>query len=146
AHSLGVTIARSMLVTHPELSEAIEDFAGIAGANHGTTVCRRLWLIWVIGWNDFMGCDELVPGSAWLRELNGPQGEREAPGPTRFITIYDGTGADIFYSRWLFWLPVRDQDSPALKGAKNEKIPGLTHDELRTNDEAVSLYLRFVQQ
>ena len=146
AHSLGVTIARGTLAAHPDWSQVIEDFVAIAGANHGTTVCRRLWLIWLIGWNDFMGCDELVPGSAWLRELNGRQGERETPGPTRFTTIYDGTGADIFYSRWLFWLPVRDQDSPALKGATNEKIPGLTHNELRTNDEAVSLYLRFVQQ
>lgn len=146
AHSLGVTIARGMLAAHPDWSQVVEDFVAIAGANHGTTVCRRLWLIWLIGWNDFMGCDELVPGSAWLRELNGRQGERETPGPTRFMTIYDGTGADIFYSRWLFWLPVRDQDSPALKGATNEKIPGLTHNELRTNDEAVSLYLRFVQQ
>ncbi len=146
AHSLGVTIARGMLAAHPDWSQVVEDFVAIAGANHGTTVCRRLWLIWLIGWNDFMGCDELVPGSTWLRELNGRQGERETPGPTRFMTIYDGTGADIFYSRWLFWLPVRDQDSPALKGATNEKIPGLTHNELRTNDEAVSLYLCFVQQ
>ena len=146
AHSLGVTIARGMLAAHPDWSQVIDDFVAIAGANHGTTVCRRLWLIWLIGWNDFIGCDELVPGSAWLRELNGRQGKRETPSPTRFMTIYDGTGADIFYSRWLFWLPVRDQDSPALKGATNEKIPGLTHNELRTNDEAVSLYLRFVQQ
>jgi len=146
AHSLGVTIARRMLFTHPELSQVVEDFVAIAGPNHGTTVCRRLWLIWLIGWNDFMGCDELAPGSAWLRELNGPQSEREAPAPVRFTTIYDGTGADTFYSRWLFWLPVRDQDSPALKGAKNVKTPGLTHDELRTNDEAVSIYLRFIQQ
>lgn len=146
AHSLGVTIARSMLVKHPKLSQVVEDFVAIAGPNHGTTVCRRLWLFWVIGWNDFVGCNELVPGSDWLRSLNGPQGEREAPGPTRFMTIYDGTGSDIFYSRWLFWLPVRDQDSPALKGAKNVMIRGLTHDELRTNNDAVSIYLRFVQQ
>jgi hypothetical protein len=124
AHSLGVTVARAMLFT----------------------VCRRLWLIWVIGWKDFIGCDELVPGSLWLQKLNGPHGEREAPGPTRFLTIYDGTGTDIFFSPWLFFYPVGDQDSPALKGAKNVKIPGLTHDELRTNDEAISAYLRFVQQ
>jgi len=146
AHSLGVTVARAMLSTHPEFTQAIEDFVAIAGANHGTTVCRRLWLIWMIGWKDFIGCDELVPGSLWLQKLNGPHGEREAPGPTRFLTIYDGTGTDIFFSPWLFFYPVGDQDSPALKGAKNVKIPGLTHDELRTNDEAISAYLRFVQQ
>jgi hypothetical protein len=62
------------------------------------------------------------------------------------MTIYDGTGADVLYLPWLYWFPVRDQDSPTLKGAKNVKIPGLTHDQLRTNDEVVSIYLRFVQQ
>jgi pimeloyl-ACP methyl ester carboxylesterase len=145
AHSLGVTIARGMLAQHPELAEVVEDFVAIAGANHGTTACRRLWLVWIIGWRDFMGCNELVPGSDWLQSLNGPSGEKEAPGPTRYLTVYDGTGTDIFYLRWLFWWPVRDQDSPALKGANNLKMPGLTHDELRTNDEAVSTYLRFVK-
>ncbi len=146
AHSLGVTIARGMLAMHPELSQVVEDFVGIAGANHGTTVCRPLWLMWAVGWKDFIGCDELAPGSPWLQKLNGPRGEREAPGPSRFLTIYDGTGTDIFFSPWLFLYPVGDQDSPALKGAKNVKIPGLTHDELRTNDKAVSIYLQFVQQ
>lgn len=146
AHSLGATIARGMLRAHPDISGVIEDFVAIAGPNHGTTVCRRVWLAWFIGWKEFMGCDELVPGSAWLRQLNGPQGAREAPGPTRVMTIYDGTGADIFYSRWLFLLPVWDQESPALKGGENVKIPGLTHTELQTNDKAVSTYLQFVQQ
>jgi pimeloyl-ACP methyl ester carboxylesterase len=146
AHSLGITIARGMLMKHPELSQVIEDFLAIARPNHGTTVCRRMWLVWLIGWNDFMGCNELAPGSAWLRRLNGSTGKTEAHGPTRLVTIYDGTGIDIFYSRWLFLLPVGDQDSPALRGAKNVKRPGLTHDELRTNDEAVSIYLRFVQK
>jgi hypothetical protein len=46
----------------------------------------------------------------------------------------------------MFWLPVQDQDSPALQGAKNVKRPGLTHDELRTDEEAISIALRFVQQ
>ncbi|MFQ5846096.1 MAG: alpha/beta fold hydrolase [Candidatus Methylomirabilales bacterium] len=146
AHSLGVTIARGMLSTHPELSQVIEEFVAIAGPNHGTTLCRRLWLIWVVGWNDFMGCNELAPGSAWLRSLNGSHGEREAPAPTRYLTIYDGTGSDFFYLSWLFLLPVGDQDSPALKGAENVKMPGLTHDELRTDDQAVATYLRFVRQ
>ena len=144
AHSLGVTIARGTLAQHPELAEVVEDLVAIAGPNHGTTVCRRLWLVWIIGWRDHMGCDELVPGSAWLQSLNGPNAEKEAPGPTRVLTVYDGTGADILYLPWLLGWPVRDQDSPALKGAQNVKMPGLTHDELRTSDDAVSAYLRFV--
>ena len=62
------------------------------------------------------------------------------------MTIYDGTGADLFYLRWLFFFPVMDQDSPALKGAENKKIEGLTHDALRTDKDAMSLYLNFVQR
>lgn len=145
AHSLGVTIARRMLVDYPELAEAIEDFVGIAGPNHGTTVCRRAWLVWLIGWKEFVGCDELAPGSAWLKSLNGPHGEGETRGPTRYLTIYEGTGVDAFYLPWLFLLPVMDQDSPALRGADNRKLPGLTHDELRTHQAAVDLYLNFVR-
>ena len=145
AHSLGVTVARSMLAEHPDLFQVVEDFVAIAGPNHGTTVCRRFWLIWFIGWKEFTGCDELAPGSAWLRNLNGSRGEREATGPTRYMTLYDGTGVDPLYLPWLFFLPVQDQDSPALKGAENRRLPGLIHDELRTHEDAISLYLSFVQ-
>jgi hypothetical protein len=77
--------------------------------------------------------------------LNGARGEKEAPSPTKYMTIYDGTGTDRFYLPWLFSLPVRDQDSPALQGAENHTLPGLTHDELRLDPHATSLYLKFVQ-
>jgi pimeloyl-ACP methyl ester carboxylesterase len=146
AHSLGVVLARKMMAEHPGRARLIEHFVAIAGPNHGTTVCRRAWLIWVVGWKDFMGCDELAPGSAWLQSLNGPHGEREVTGPTRVMTIYDGTGADHFYLPWLFSMPVGDQDSPALKGAENHKLPGLTHDALRLHPAATSVYLEFVQR
>ncbi|MGE0646242.1 MAG: alpha/beta fold hydrolase [Nitrospira sp.] len=143
-HSLGVMIIRSVLTEHQDLLPHVDHVVAIAGPNHGTTVCRRLWLIWLIGWSDFVGCDELVPGSDWLRRLNGPGGERETPGPARYMTIYDGTGADIFYRSWLFGWPVGDADSPTLDGADNRRLPGLTHDELRTDEQAVALYLQFV--
>lgn len=146
AHSLGVVLVRKMMVEHPEFYDRIVHFVAIAGPNHGTTVCRRAWLIWYIGWKDFMGCDEIAPGSAWLRNLNGTQRDREARGPTRDMTIYDGTGTDPFYLPWLFFVPVGDQDSPALQGAENRKLPGLTHDELRLDSTAVTLYLKFVQR
>ena len=146
AHSLGVTLARAMLAEYPELADQVEDFVAIAGPNHGTTVCRRWWLIWSIGWKDFIGCDELVPGSRWLKNLNGPNGEKEGRGPVRYLTIYDGTGADRFYLPWLFGLPVGDQESPALKGAENHPMPGLSHEELRTHPDAVTVYVHFVVQ
>ena len=146
AHSLGVTLARAMLAEYPDLADQVEDFVAIAGPNHGTTVCRRWWLIWVIGWKDFIGCNELVPGSRWLKNLNGPNGEKEGRGPVRYLTIYDGTGADWFYLPWLFGLPVGDQESPALKGAENHPMPGLSHEELRTHPDAVTVYVHFVEQ
>jgi pimeloyl-ACP methyl ester carboxylesterase len=145
AHSLGVTLVRKMMLESPELYDRIAHFVAIAGPNHGTTVCRRAWLVWLIGWRDFIGCDEITPGSAWLRSLNGPDGTKEARGPTRYMTIYDGTGMDSFYLPWLFFIPVGDQDSPALKGAENHTLPGLTHDELRLDPAATSQYLSFVQ-
>ena len=145
AHSLGVVLARKMMAEHPQLAHRIERFVAIAGPNHGTTVCRRAWLIWLIGWKDFMGCDEITPGSAWLRSLNGPLGDREARGPTKYMTIYDGTGTDRLYLPWLFFLPVGDQDSPALQGAENHTLAGLTHDELRFHPAATSLYLEFLE-
>lgn len=145
AHSLGVVIVRGVLAEHADLVPRVEHVVAIAGPNHGTTVCRRLWLIWLIGWDEFMGCDELVPGSTWLTRLNGAHGENETPGSTQYMTIYDGTGADIFFRSWLFGWPVRDLNSPALKGAENRPLPGLTHDELRTHEQAVALYLRFVR-
>lgn len=145
AHSLGVVLARKMMAEDSRLSRRIERFVAIAGPNHGATVCRRAWLIWLIGWKAFMGCDEITPGSNWLQSLNESFRDREAGGPTRYMTIYDGTGTDPFYLPWLFFLHVGDQDSPALQGAENHKLPGLTHDELRFHPAATSLYLDFVQ-
>ena len=146
SHSIGVAIVRKATMEHPELAPLIERVVAIAGPNHGTTVCRRAWLVWFIGWLDFIGCDEIKPGSAWLRSLNGPHGGREEQVPAYWMTIYDGTGADVFYRRWLFAWPVRDQDSPALKGAENHTLPGLTHDELRVHPSAVAVYLHFLQR
>jgi triacylglycerol lipase len=144
SHSIGVVVVRKMMAEHPEIARLVENFVGIAGPNHGTTVCRRAWLVWLIGWRDFIGCDEITPGSAWLSDLNGVDGRQEARGPTKYLTIYDGTGADPFYLPWLFLMPVRDQDSPALRGAENHRLPGLTHDELRVDPTSTSRYLNFV--
>ena len=145
SHSIGVVVVRHMMAEHPDIAGLVENFVGIAGPNHGTTVCRRAWLVWLIGWRDFIGCDEITPGSAWLKKLNGVDGNKEARGPTKYLTIYDGTGADPFYLPWLFFMPVQDQDSPALRGAENHTLPGLTHDELRLDPTAISRYLSFVQ-
>jgi hypothetical protein len=131
AHSLGVTVVRRMMFEHPDMYEIVESFVAIAGANHGTSVCKYVEDI-------FIGCDELHVGSFWLQEINGPDGDLEATGPTRYMTIYDGTRADIFFQG-------SSVDSPRLKGADNRKFPGLTHDELRVYDETMSVYLRLIK-
>ena len=144
AHSLGVTLVRAMLKARPEFSHAVGKFVAIAGPNHGTTVCRRSWLVWFIGWQDFIACNEIAPDSDWLRDLNHSLGEWEIPEAIESVALYDGTGTDVFYRHWLFGLPLGDQHSPALKGAKNITMPGLTHDELRTHPEAVATYLNYL--
>ncbi len=132
AHSLGVTIVRRMMLEDTNLYHIIDNFVAIAGPNHGTSACR--WLEGV-----FVGCDEVHPGSRWLEEMNGPNGSLETGEPTIYMTIYDGTGADIFYQG-------DEVHSPRLKGAYNVTFPGLNHDELRVSDESVSAYLNFLKK
>ncbi len=124
AHSLGVTIIRKAMLVEPRLRETVIGVVGIAGANHGTSVCSGLE-------DDYYGCDEIAPDTAWLAELNAPG---EAPGPTRWMTVYDGTGAaDIFFVGPDF------AQSPALDGAEiNREWPGTSHNDLRVDPTIVA--------
>ena len=129
-HSLGVTIARETMRLYPSLARDVVAFVGIAGGNHGTTVCRGLDTTWY-------GCNEIAPGTPWLARLNGPNGDRETYGPTRWMTIYDGLEGDP-----LFVGP--DEQSPQLKGADNRQFPGAYHNDLRVNPPEVDTYLPFL--
>ena len=129
-HSLGVTIARELMRLYPSLAKDIVAFVGIAGGNHGTTVCRGLETTWY-------GCNEIAPGTAWLATLNGANGSRETYGPTKWMTVYDGVEGDP-----LFVGP--DATSPLLKGADNRTFPGAYHNDLRVNPSEVDTYLPFV--
>jgi triacylglycerol esterase/lipase EstA (alpha/beta hydrolase family) len=129
-HSLGVTITRELMRLYPSLARDITAFVGIAGGNHGTTVCRGLDSTWY-------GCNEIAPGTAWLARLNGPDGSRETYGRTRWMTIYDGLEGDP-----LFVGP--DAGSPQLKGADNRTFPGAYHNDLRVNPSEVDTYLAFL--
>jgi len=130
AHSLGVTIARRLMTLYPGLARDVVAFVGIAGANHGTTVCRGLD-------TTYYGCNEIAPGTSWLAALNGPDGSRETYGPTRWQTIYDGSEGDP-----LFVGP--DTGSPQLRGADNRTFPGAYHDDLRVAPAELDTYLAFV--
>jgi len=128
AHSLGVTIVRKMLYDHPDLRRDVVAAVMIAGANHGTTVCRGLE-------STYYGCDEIAPGTAWLAQLNAAG---EAPGPTCWMSVYNGVEGDPFFVG-------PDATSPHLNGAYNRTFPGLYHNDLRVDPTPVAAYLTFLQ-
>ena len=98
-HSWGETIARRFMTDYPSLARDVAAFVGIAGANHGTSVCRALD-------SSYYGCNEIAPGSSWLADLNGPGGSRETYAPTAWMTVYNGAAGDPFFDRrWTRALP-----------------------------------------
>ena len=138
AHSLGVTVLRKSVRVHPELLEQIEDMVLIAGANHGTTSCRGNETTW-------FGCDQVYPGSPWLADINtwNPKGEGdETPGPTRYMTVYDGSGvADTFFMTSATY---DDSKSPALTGADNKELTGELHFPLARGEPALKTWVPFI--
>jgi pimeloyl-ACP methyl ester carboxylesterase len=130
AHSLGVTIARRLMALYPRLAQDVVAFVGIAGANHGTTVCRDLE-------TTYYGCNEIAPGTAWLASLNGPGGSLETYPPTHWETIYNGFEGDPFFVG-------PDEGSPQLLGADNRTFPGAYHNDLRVGPAEVDTYLPFL--
>lgn len=127
AHSLGVTITREMMRLYPSLARDVVAVVGIAGANHGTTVCRGLE-------SSYYGCDEIAPGTPWLARLNA---QGEAPGPTTWQTVSNGLEGDPFFVG-------PDEGSPQLAGADNRTFPGDYHNDLRVLPAEVDAYLAFL--
>ncbi len=133
SHSLGVTLARKTLRTHPALRQDLVAFVGIAGGNHGTSLCPPG------SESTVNSCDEIAPGTPWLAELNGTDGADETYAPARWMTVYDGSGAgDVAY------LPPLEQ-SPVLKGADNREFPGASHAKLRDDAAIVATYRAFLE-
>lgn len=134
-HSLGVTLARKTLKAHPELRADLVAFVGIAGANHGTSFCPNG------SENVVNSCSEIAPGTAWLADLNGPDGGDETYPPARWLTVYDGSGAgDPAYVG-----PAIAQ-SPALLGADNREYPNTYHNDLRIDPAIVADYRAFLEE
>jgi pimeloyl-ACP methyl ester carboxylesterase len=128
AHSLGVTVARKFMHDYPSLAIDVTAFVAIAGANHGTTVCRGVE-------SSYYGCNEISPGSPWLTALNKKD---ESPGPTQWMTVYDGGAGDPFFD------PPLDEASPRLAGAMNRTYAGQYHNDLRVEPAEVDDYLAFL--
>jgi pimeloyl-ACP methyl ester carboxylesterase len=135
-HSLGVTLVRQWMKQTNSFHK-VRNFIGACGANDG------VWTAWpdtrgqqrVVSW-------ELYPGSPWLEQLNR---HGETPGPTRYMTLYDGTGwGDVLF-------PPGSQHSPALKGAYNLAYNvkyGTWYDHLELPREpgTMEAMLRFLKQ
>ncbi|MFA5890704.1 MAG: hypothetical protein WDA27_07110 [Actinomycetota bacterium] len=135
AHSLGVTLARRTLKVHPELRADLVAFVGIAGGNHGTTFCPPG------SEGQVMSCDEIAAGTAWLQDLNGPDGSDETYAPACWTTIYDGTGVgDPAYAGPLY------AQSPALAGADNLTFPYTYHNDLRLSPAIIAVYRGALEQ
>jgi pimeloyl-ACP methyl ester carboxylesterase len=133
SHSLGVTLARKTLKVHPELRSDLVAFVGISGANHGTSLCAP-------GTEGIlMSCDEIAAGTAWLDELNGPDGADETYGSARWLTVYDSSGSgDI-----AFLGPYAE--SPNLKGSTAMTFRGTSHNDLRLTPEIIATYRTFIE-
>ena len=112
---------------YPGIAKNVVAVVGIAGASHGTTVCRGLD-------TTYYGCDEIAPGTPWLARLNAAG---EAPGPTAWQTIYDGLEGDPFFVG-------PDEASPAQQGADNRTFNGAYHNDLRVLPAEVDTYLSFL--
>lgn len=134
SHSLGVTLARKTLKVHPELRADLIAFVGIAGGNHGTSLCPPGSETTVYA------CDEVAAGTPWLEQLNGPGGSDETYPPAKWMTVYDGTGT----SDVAFVGPTYAQ-SPVLKGADNRAYPFTNHNQLRVLAPIVADYRTFIE-
>jgi triacylglycerol lipase len=131
-HSLGDTVARRLMEVYPSLAGDVVAFVGIAGGNHGTSVCTGLA-------SSYYGCDEIAPGTDWLAYLNSHPAETY--GPTQWMTVYDGAEGDPFFGPGL-------EQSPALAGADNRQfnsgVHGDYHNDLRVDVPEVDTYLAFL--
>lgn len=131
-HSLGVTVIRKALFDHPDLYRRVSAVVSIAGGNHGTSLCRGFETM-------LYSCDEVAPGSRWLARLNA---RGEAPGPTRWMSLYNGSnGLDPFFLKTPGY---DDTQSPRLKGAANLMFPDAYHSDLRVRPDIVRVYVQFL--
>lgn len=131
-HSLGVTIIRKTMFLHRELFREVPAVVFIAGANHGTSLCRGSESL-------VYGCDEIGINTPWLRELNS----LGTPGPTKYMTVYNGTNdLDPFFDQGPTF---DDRQSPSLAGATNLTFGDAYHSDLRVRPDIVTRYLDFLE-
>ena len=135
-HSLGVTLVRQWM-TQENAWHRVRNFVAACGANDGVWTARP----------DARGASrgvafELYPGSPWLQQLRR---HGDTPGPTRVMTLYDGTGwGDVLF-------PKPYEHAGALKGARNlaynlEHGTHYDHLELPRVPETMDAMIRFFEE
>ena len=139
AHSLGVTVARAWM-REKDAYEKVEHFVAIAGANHGVTFCFGPLAATAM-------CQEIGhPDTDFLSSLNDPD-ETPQDDLIAYMTIYDGTGADIFYPANAIFNDGSTGnllESPRLDGATNVQLPGKDHLQLKDSEESFDLIFNFL--
>lgn len=131
-HSLGVTVIRQTMFEYPELYRRVSAVVSIAGGNHGTSLCRGFE-------TTLYSCDEIAPDTPWLNRLNAGG---ESPGPTKWMSIYNGSNnLDPFF---LETPTYDDRQSPRLEGAVNLTYADAWHSDLRVRPDIVATYLKFL--
>jgi triacylglycerol lipase len=101
----------------------VDDWVSLGGPNHGTT--------WAYGCFFFSPCNQMIPGSSFLNQLNSGD---ETPGA-------------VTYGTW--WSPcdelINPDTSTILSGATNTQTSCILHSDLRTNLTVYQQVKAFVQ-
>ncbi len=137
-HSLGVTVGRAWMKTYDGYSQ-VTHFVGIAGANHGVAFCP--------GDSISSICRELGhPQSEFLTWLNDGD-ETPHDSLVQYMTLYDGTGADVFYPALTMMSDSSFMDlreSSMLDGAANIQLAGYGHGWFLIDSVAMDTVLGFI--
>ncbi|MFQ5865935.1 MAG: alpha/beta fold hydrolase [bacterium] len=141
AYSLGVTVVRAWVKEY-DAYDKVAHLIAIAGANHGVNFCS--------GPNATMSlCLEIGhPNSEFLTSLNTPD-ETPRDDIVTYMTIYDGTGADLFYPAFAVFNDGSTGnllESPKLDGALNVQLAGKDHLQLKDSEESFTAMLDFLRQ
>jgi triacylglycerol lipase len=101
----------------------VDEWVSLGGPNHGTT--------WAYGCFFFSPCNQMIPGSSFLNQLNSGD---ETPGAVR-------------YGTW--WSPcdelINPDTSTILSGATNTQTACMSHSALRTDANVYAGVRNFVQ-
>lgn len=122
AHSMGSLSSRYYLKNLGGTTY-VDDWVSLGGPNHGTT--------WAYGCFFFSPCNQMIPGSSFLNQLNSGD---ETPGA-------------VNYGTW--WSPcdelINPDTSTILSGATNTQTSCMSHSSLRTDATVYGQVRNFVQ-